>query len=204
MTNFHFYFASCALLLILSTSTGLPMRNLSPENDAQCPLLFKGLLLDIKNALKSEDWCSPIMSDTVAIRSKAETVLACAPILAQNFSCIGQRKSSFDELECLRNIMKDLAYYDALIQSYLKSTIRDPKEEAKLLSPTLETIKSLREKCSLKVDEDDDSSEEDAAQMWVDNSFNNRLEMCKMMRGFYVRTITINRAMGYISSGDHK
>uniref|UniRef100_A0A3B5AFG0 Interleukin-12 subunit alpha n=1 Tax=Stegastes partitus TaxID=144197 RepID=A0A3B5AFG0_9TELE len=189
MTNFHFYFASCALLLILSTSTGLPMRNLSPENDAQCPLLFKGLLLDIKNALKS-DWCSPIMSDTVAIRSKAETVLACAPILAQNFSCIGQRKSSFDELECLRNIMKDLAYYDALIQSYLKSTIRDPKEEAKLLSPTLETIKSLRE--------------EDAAQMWVDNSFNNRLEMCKMMRGFYVRTITINRAMGYISSGDHK
>lgn len=46
--------------------------------------------------------------------------------------------------------------------------------------------------------------QEDAAQMWGDDTFSNRQEMCKMMRGFYARTITINRAMGYISSGDHR
>ncbi len=46
-------------------------------------------------------------------------------------------------------------------------------------------------------------SQEDAAQMWGEDTFSNRQEMCKMMRGFHIRTITINRAMGYIASGDH-
>lgn len=46
--------------------------------------------------------------------------------------------------------------------------------------------------------------QKDAAQMWGTDTFSNRQEMCKMLRGFYVRTITINRAMGYISSGDHR
>lgn len=44
----------------------------------------------------------------------------------------------------------------------------------------------------------------EAADMWRNDSFTNRQKMCKMMRGFYVRAITINRAMGYISSGDHR
>ncbi|XP_023137005.1 interleukin-12 subunit alpha [Amphiprion ocellaris] len=204
MANFHLYFASCALLLILRPSTGLPVRNLSPEYHAQCPELFKNLLLNIKEVLKSDDLCSSIMSDTVAIKSKAETVLACAPALAQTSGCIGQSSSSFSENECLSNITKDLAHYDALIQSYLNSSLKSPEKEAKLLNPTLGIIKSLRENCSLKAAEDDDSSEEDVAQTWDAGSFNNRQEMCKMMRGFYVRTITINRAMGYISAGDYK
>uniref|UniRef100_A0A3Q1GR84 Interleukin-12 subunit alpha-like n=1 Tax=Acanthochromis polyacanthus TaxID=80966 RepID=A0A3Q1GR84_9TELE len=195
MANFHLYFASCALLLILRTSTGLPVPNLSPENHAQCPELFKNLLLNIKEVLKSDDLCSSIMSDTVAINSKAETVLACAPTLEQ---------VDLSKQVPFGNITKDLAHYDALIQSYLNSSLKSPEKEAKLLNPTLGIVKSLRENCSLKADEDDDSTEEDVAQTWDAGSFNNRQEMCKMMRGFYVRTITINRAMGYISAGDYK
>lgn len=45
---------------------------------------------------------------------------------------------------------------------------------------------------------------QDVAQMWGSDTYTNRQEMCKMMRGFYVRAITINRAMGYISSGEHR
>lgn len=39
---------------------------------------------------------------------------------------------------------------------------------------------------------------------WGKETFRNRQEMCKIMRGFYTRTITINRAMGYIASGEHR
>lgn len=44
----------------------------------------------------------------------------------------------------------------------------------------------------------------DTANLWRNNSYMNRQKMCKIMRGFHARAITINRAIGYISSGDHK
>lgn len=46
--------------------------------------------------------------------------------------------------------------------------------------------------------------QDSVANLWGSNSFNNRQKMCKMMRGFYTRTITINRALGYIASGEHR
>ncbi|XP_019944119.1 interleukin-12 subunit alpha [Paralichthys olivaceus] len=202
MANFHLYLASCALLLTLGwrTSTGLPLRT---DNCAQCALLFKGLLLNITELLDNDILCYGITSDKVVVRSKAETSLACAPTLTQNSSCMMQRNSPFSESECLMNIMKDLVYYDAAISSYLKSPLRSPEEEVALLSPTLGIIKSLKN-CSLMPNEENDTSEEDVAQMWGSDTYTNRQEMCKMMRGFYVRTITINRAVGYIASGDHR
>ncbi|KAM7413003.1 hypothetical protein PAMA_020404 [Pampus argenteus] len=193
MANFHFYFTSCALLLLTlnwRTSTGHPVRTLSVENCAQCSMLFKNLLLNITELLNSDVLCFGIPSDKVVLRSEAQTVLACTPTLTQS--------------ECLRNIMKDLAHYAAAIRSYINSSLRSPEEEVALLSPALGIVQSLRKNCSLMLDEGNDSSEEDAAHMWGDDTFSNRQEMCKMMRGFHVRTITINRAMGYISSGDHR
>lgn len=46
--------------------------------------------------------------------------------------------------------------------------------------------------------------QDDAPKSWGENTFNNRQEMCKIIRGFYARAITINRAMGYIASGEHR
>lgn len=46
--------------------------------------------------------------------------------------------------------------------------------------------------------------QDDAPKRWGENTFGNRQEMCKIMRGFYARAITINRAMGYIASGEHR
>ncbi|XP_068568066.1 interleukin-12 subunit alpha [Cebidichthys violaceus] len=206
MTGFNFYFASCVLLLTLSwrTSTGLPVRTLSTEKCGDCPPLFKNLLVKITELLSSDVLCFGIAFDRMMVRSQAETVLACAPSLTQNSSCSMQRNSSFSESECLRNIRKDLAYYAAALQSYIILPLRSPDQEVALLSPTLEIIESLRKNCSLMLNGDNDSSEEDAAQMWGDDTFSNRQKMCKMMRGFHVRTITINRAMGYIASGDHR
>ncbi|XP_076591351.1 interleukin-12 subunit alpha [Chaetodon auriga] len=206
MAIFNFYFASCVLLLTLSwrTSTAAPVSTLSAERCEHCSLLFKSLLLNVTELLNSDVLCFGIASDKVALRGSAETVAACAPILTQNSGCMMQTKSSFSESECLKNIMEDLAHYAAAFQSYLNSTLRSPEEEVALLSPTLGIIQSLRKNCSLMPNGENDSSEKDAAQMWGNDTYSNRQEMCKMMRGFYVRTITINRAMGYISSGDHR
>ncbi|XP_072249231.1 interleukin-12 subunit alpha [Leuresthes tenuis] len=198
-------FASCVLLLTLScrTSTGLPVHPESADNSAHCAGLFKGLLLNVTELLKSEDLCHGIIASSKSTVRNEDTVQACAPILTQNSGCMMQRKSFFNESECWQSIMKDLAYYDALIQHYLKSSLYQPEKEDPLLSPTLRIIQNLRMNCSPMLDGENYSSEA-AANIWKNDSFKNRQMMCKMMRGFHVRAITINRAMGYISSGDHK
>ncbi|XP_037631676.1 interleukin-12 subunit alpha [Sebastes umbrosus] len=202
MAYFNSYFSSCVLLLLVTlswrTSTGAPVTTpmAAEKCGGDCCLRFKELLLNITELLSSDVLWHGINSDQMAIREvrSAETPLACAPTLTQN--CM-ERNSPFNESECLSNIMKDIAHFGAAIQSYLESPLRLPEEENKLLSPILEIIQFLKN-CSLMPKGENDSSEENTAQMWGNNSYDNRLEMHKMMRGFYVRTITINRAMGYI------
>ncbi|XP_068601856.1 interleukin-12 subunit alpha [Brachionichthys hirsutus] len=207
----NLYFTSCALLLLallltlsLRASTGSPVRTLRAEKRQSCSLLFPSLLLNVKELLKNDVFCFGITSSNAVLRSKAETALTCAPSLTQESGCTAQRNSSFSETECLRNIMEDLAHYAAAFQAYLSSPLRSPVEEVALLNPTLGIIQRLRENCFLVQNGEEDSSEEDVTKMWKEDTFSNRQEMCKMMRGFYPRSITINRAMAYISSGDHR
>ncbi|CAJ1065328.1 interleukin-12 subunit alpha [Xyrichtys novacula] len=212
MAIFNTYFYSCVLLLLTvnaRSSSGLPVRALSLEKCKSCSTLFGNLLEHITELLNNDtvqrDVFHGVTTDEAVVRSKSDTPRACSPNLTQNPACMMQRNSSFSESECLSNIMKDLGYYAAVIDSYLNNTLlRDPVTEAEHLRPTLGMIESLRKNCSLMPDEEEDSSKEEVAQLWGDNSFENRKKMYRMMRGFYVRTITINRAMGYIASGDHR
>lgn len=50
----------------------------------------------------------------------------------------------FWQRECLRNIMKDLVFYEAAIKSYIKSPLRSPQEEVPPLEQILEIIGSLK------------------------------------------------------------
>uniref|UniRef100_A0A673BIF7 Interleukin-12 subunit alpha n=1 Tax=Sphaeramia orbicularis TaxID=375764 RepID=A0A673BIF7_9TELE len=187
----------CLALMALTwrTSTGLPVRTASADQCAQCSLLFRHLLVNITELLKNAI-CYAMTSDKILIESKSDTVLACAPTLNQTSTCMAQKNTAFSETECYRNIMKDLAHYDAVIQSYLNLPNRRSQDEITLLRPTLGIIQSLRQNCSLMPNEQTDSSE-------VYNSYEDRKKMCKLMKGFRIRAITINRALGYISSGDH-
>ncbi|XP_029026802.1 interleukin-12 subunit alpha [Betta splendens] len=209
MVNLNGHFTRCALLLLLlttlnwRTSTAGPVLApaLSAEKCAQCSSLFGNLLINITTLLKSGDICYAIPSDAVLIHN-AETLQACAPTVTQQSGCMMQRDSPFSESECMKNIMKDLSHYDAAIESYLTQPRRNAVNETELLRSTQEMIKSLMKHCSL--DGGSGSSEWDAAPLWGNNTFDNRQVMCKMMKGFHIRAITINRAMGYISSGDHR
>ncbi|XP_061917841.1 interleukin-12 subunit alpha [Entelurus aequoreus] len=205
------FFSSDVISCLLLTSTlqwractSLPARHPSAPNCATCSTLFRGLLLNIKELLKSELLCYGITSERVTVSSSSDTIRACTPTMHQNSSCMVYRNSSFSESECLMNIKKDMLHYHGVIQSYLKAALRKPKEETALLLPTLKIIQNLQKNCSPIANKGQDLAEEDAYQMWGSNSFTNRLEMYKMMRGFYIRAITINRAMGYISAGDHR
>nr|XP_057936200.1 interleukin-12 subunit alpha isoform X2 [Doryrhamphus excisus] len=186
------------------TSTSLPVRNLSAHECATCSVLFRRLLVNITGLLRSDVLFYAVTSETVKMSGSADTLRACVPEMQQNSGCTVLRNSSFDEGECLRNIMRDVLHYDAVIRSYLQSALRNPEEESALLRPTLELIQDLKKNCSLMANEGGDLEEEDTSPVWGDNTFTNRLEMYKMMRGFYVRAITINRAVGYISSGEHR
>ncbi|KAK2847318.1 hypothetical protein Q5P01_010317 [Channa striata] len=200
--NWTSCFTWCALLLLLSWSRRAAAAPApAPDQCAQDSALYRDLLLRITELLSnSTEFCYGIASDAVVIRSQ-DTLLACAPSLTQTPGCMRQSRTSFSKSECLRNIMKDLAYYDATIQSYIESQLRDPDREVPLLIPTQGIIKSLRENCSLN-GETGENSKVEAAQLWGNDSFANRQEMCKIMKGLQTRTITINRAMGYMSSRD--
>ncbi|KAM8904400.1 interleukin-12 subunit alpha [Spinachia spinachia] len=201
--------ASCVLLLLTlswGASSGLPVSAPSAPRGLQgadCSSLLRDLLHSIPKLLSSEVLFYGISSDAMLVRGQDETMLACAPTLTLGSSCTMQRNSSFSESECLRNIRKDLAFYAAVLKSYLKLQLRKQEEEVSLLSPTLEIIQCLWKTCPLMHNGENDFSE-DAAQMWERDPFSDRLQMRKIMRGFYVRAITINRAMGYIASGDHR
>ncbi|XP_037124129.1 interleukin-12 subunit alpha [Syngnathus acus] len=210
MTNFYFYVIRCLLVasaLKWRTATSLPVHTqLSAEECANCSALFMNLLTNIRGILNNDVLFYGIMSDKATVSSLAETPQACAPNIQQNSNCMAQRSTPFSESECLMSIMKDIVHYEALIKSYLKLTLKSPDEEKALLSPTLKIIQNLK----VRVCFGGSSKkryvcfQEDMSRMWGDNSFINRLEMFKLMRGFYIRVITINRAMGYISSGDHR
>ncbi|XP_061829276.1 interleukin-12 subunit alpha [Nerophis lumbriciformis] len=205
--SFYSDFLSCLLLtstLQWRACTSLPARHPSAPNCATCSTLFRSLLVNIAELLKSEIVCYSITSEKVTVSSSSDTLRACAPRMHQNSSCMVYRDSSFSESECLMNIKKDMLHYHAVIQSYLNSADKRRKEPKALLLSTLKSIQDLQENCSPIANKGQDLAEENTYQMWGSDSFKNRLEMCKMMRGFYIRAITINRAMGYISAGDHR
>uniref|UniRef100_A0A667X1B3 Uncharacterized LOC115374900 n=1 Tax=Myripristis murdjan TaxID=586833 RepID=A0A667X1B3_9TELE len=94
-------------------------------------------------------------------------------------ACSGVTESEFDQDSCLTNIGKDLIYYHNFLTAQ-----PDPE---RLLSPTV--LFSLRELMEVTPDRE--------------RTYDERLNLCKVLKGFQVRTITINRAIGYISSGEH-
>ncbi|XP_056123953.1 interleukin-12 subunit alpha [Rhinichthys klamathensis goyatoka] len=124
-----------------------------------------------------------------------QTGSVCQPSASDDaMSCSSQRTSSFNEEECLRNIRGDLHYYKLLLNSY-KPTASD-------LSP-VQTATTDLEEC-LTADRAAAAGELPQWRVWSEPSFDDRVTLCKTLKGFHVRAITMNRALAYIGSGDHR
>uniref|UniRef100_A0A8D3DYU8 Interleukin 12A n=1 Tax=Scophthalmus maximus TaxID=52904 RepID=A0A8D3DYU8_SCOMX len=180
-STMQLYVAPALLLLVLScplwqVSKSLPMMSRGPMTDS-CASHARTLLQNITGALTQNNLFSGIncSKQSVELNLETNTPSVCAP---KESTCTGIKKSEFDE-SCLKNIGEDLHHY-------YKFLVAQPDPDS-LLGPTV--LFSLREFMEAAAD--------------GTSTYDERLSLCKVLKGFQVRTITINRVIGYMISGEH-
>ncbi|KAK3513488.1 hypothetical protein QTP70_015504 [Hemibagrus guttatus] len=134
----------------------------------------------------------------VVMKPNTQTASVCQPI--QDVKCSDEKTSPFSETKCLQNIANDLDYHQSMLTEYV-STL-DPKsnsESVKELKSITDSINNLQQSCTLL------PKPKSSEDKWTPtSSFEDRKDLCKQLKGFQVRTVTINRALGYICSGEYK
>ncbi|KAK3546253.1 hypothetical protein QTP70_025179, partial [Hemibagrus guttatus] len=142
------------------------------------------------------------------LRASTRTLSVCTPMVSQltlsvpisNSICLDGPEFTLEQIvifpqhfcapqaECLQSILEDLRYYWAMFKSYL-----DP--DRILEQSVLRNIEDLMKSCFA-------APLQDSAQVQISvdikNSFERRLKLCKVLKGFQIRTITINRALNHI------
>ncbi|PWA25154.1 hypothetical protein CCH79_00005280, partial [Gambusia affinis] len=109
---------------------------------------------------------------------ETRTPTVCSP---QGSVCSGETTSAFDRESCMSDIGKDLSHYYKVLSI-------QPDSDGTLGSSILLPLRELMEAPVVH------SST---------NGFNQRQRLCKIMKGFHARTITINRAIGYMNLSEH-
>ncbi|KAM4552901.1 interleukin-12 subunit alpha [Odontesthes bonariensis] len=188
------YFTSALLLLALScrlwqVSQSLPVMGKGPMTDS-CTLYARTLLQNITDALAQTKLFSGIdcAKQNLELNMETSTPSVCTPLES---ACPGITKSQFDQESCVTNIGEDLSHY-------YKFLTNQPDPE-KLLGPTvLLSLRELMENCFKGSLPTDLALKEDDGERA--STYNERLNLCKVLRGFQVRTITINRAINYMNS----
>uniref|UniRef100_A0A672N0W3 Interleukin-12 subunit alpha n=1 Tax=Sinocyclocheilus grahami TaxID=75366 RepID=A0A672N0W3_SINGR len=106
----------------------------------------------------------------------------------QNSNCAHSAVLNIDENECIQRILEDLHYYRETFRAYANP---------ELTKSVVRRIDDLLQNC-FSVSALDISP----AKVSMDHqkSFQERLQLCKVLKGFNLRTITINRVFNYILS----
>uniref|UniRef100_A0A8C5DHL3 Interleukin-12 subunit alpha-like n=1 Tax=Gouania willdenowi TaxID=441366 RepID=A0A8C5DHL3_GOUWI len=119
---------------------------------------------------------------------KSSTPSLCAP---KGSTCSGTVESNFNQDSCVMEIRKDLKqYYDFLIAQ------QDPDNVLARILPSLTDLM----KFSAFNTSPDQWAATSVAFANSSSTYDARLSLCKVLKGFQVRAITINRAIGYIRS----
>uniref|UniRef100_A0A8D0DFK4 Interleukin-12 subunit alpha-like n=1 Tax=Sander lucioperca TaxID=283035 RepID=A0A8D0DFK4_SANLU len=179
--SFFSDFTPALLLLVLTcaqVSQSVPVMSKEPLTDS-CVIHAQTLLKNVTHALTQITLFSAIdcPEQSVELNMKTNTPSVCAP---KGSICSGITKSEFDQDSCLTNIAEDLHHYYTFL-----SAQPDPDG---LLAPT---VLSLREVL--------------LNFFWKNNrlsTYDERLKLCKVLKGFQLRSITINRGIGYMKSGE--
>uniref|UniRef100_A0A3P9HZL9 Interleukin 12A n=1 Tax=Oryzias latipes TaxID=8090 RepID=A0A3P9HZL9_ORYLA len=186
-----FQYSAPALLLLMmlslpmwQISESLPVMSTTPMTDS-CVNYTRMLLEKITQALNQTELFTGIncTEQNMELNTNTNTPFVCAPKFCRcsGFYCLSIKES------CLSNIWRDLSHYYKFFTA-----------QPDLLQhvPTFNhSLRELMENCfeeSLPTNEVRDFSHWDE-----------RLNLCKTLRGFQVRTITVSRAISYMSSGEH-
>ncbi|XP_026796815.2 interleukin-12 subunit alpha [Pangasianodon hypophthalmus] len=132
------------------------------------------------------------------VNPNTQTASVCQP--SQDVKCSDQKTSLFSETECLQNIANDLDYHRSMLVEYVRTLDQKSNSESiKELNSITNLMHELQQSCELL------PKPESLKDKWSpSNSFEDRKDLCKQLKGFQVRTITINRALGYICAGEYK
>uniref|UniRef100_A0AAQ5YZW5 Zmp:0000001127 n=1 Tax=Amphiprion ocellaris TaxID=80972 RepID=A0AAQ5YZW5_AMPOC len=174
-----------ALLLVVLTcsvwelSQSLPVKGKEPMTDS-CVLYAQTLLRSITEVLHNStdrNLFSGIdcMTQNMELNMETNTPSVCFP---KGSTCSGITKHEFDEDSCMTDMKKDLNHYYKFLAAH-----SDPDS---LLGQTV--LPSLRELMEVSHNT---------------HTYDQRLNLCKVLKGFQVRTVTINRVIGYMNSGEH-
>uniref|UniRef100_A0A3B4AMY8 Interleukin-12 subunit alpha n=1 Tax=Periophthalmus magnuspinnatus TaxID=409849 RepID=A0A3B4AMY8_9GOBI len=169
-----------SMLVLLSIWHGgfaLPVKTTEPVTNT-CVLYARALLDNIKdkNLFKGFN-CT---QQSVDLNTETDTVYACAPHVRSLCS-------------------KIFSHHKTYLHHYYKVLSAHPDPDMFLRSTVLVRLRELMMSCfsrTLPGDLNKMPSESSS-------SYDDRLNLCKKLKGFHIRTITINRALEYIHSGDH-
>ncbi|CAJ1072196.1 interleukin-12 subunit alpha [Xyrichtys novacula] len=192
--NKHYF--SAALMLLLLTcplwqlSQSVPVMSKGQMTDS-CVSYAQTLLQDIATTLTQTDLFKGIdcSKQSVEMNTKTNTGSVCAP---QESKCSGNNNPEFNEEVCLTNITADLRHYYQFLSA-------QPDPNGVLSQSVLSSLRELMENCFTSPLPRDLISQAPDRQ----STFDDRLSLCKVLKGFHVRTITINRVISYINSSEH-
>ncbi|XP_041805812.1 interleukin-12 subunit alpha-like [Chelmon rostratus] len=188
------YLSPALLLLVLSCplwqpSHSLPVMNKGPMTDS-CVSYARTLLQNITHALTQNNLFSGIdcAKQSMELNVGTNTPSVCAP---KESTCSGIVKSEFDQESCVANIGQDLHHYYKFIAA-------QPDPDSLLGPSVLFSLRELMQNCFTW-------SADMASEEAVDRpgTYDERLSLCKVLKGFHARTITINRVIAYMNSGEH-
>uniref|UniRef100_A0A3Q2DXW8 Interleukin 12A n=1 Tax=Cyprinodon variegatus TaxID=28743 RepID=A0A3Q2DXW8_CYPVA len=171
--------ALCCSLWEVSHS--MPVNNNKGET-VSCVFYARTLLENITDLLMQPQLFSGIncTRQNMELISETNTPTVCSPT---NSTCSGIITPAFDKDKCVKDMGNDLIHY----YRYL-SAQPDPDS---IIGPSV--LHSLRESFLINR----------TALVERSSNYNERLSLCKVLKGFQVRTVTINRAISYLNHIKH-
>ncbi|XP_015216445.2 interleukin-12 subunit alpha, partial [Lepisosteus oculatus] len=196
-------FSAWLVLALLSThfaavcegsAGGQQHRASSPDVLGSCLERSRTLLANVTNALGQKDNyegfnCSQILLSLDI--TNGMTVKACEPDTEENTGCSGHRKTPFNKSACLGNISIDLWDYKNELLSYKHANL-----EGTLIKRVDELLECLSSAASTPNDSFTLTPAPQTATL--ENNFENRERLCKVLKAFRVRIVTISRVLSYI------
>ncbi|XP_051520879.1 interleukin-12 subunit alpha [Myxocyprinus asiaticus] len=194
--------------VVVSLVTGTPVP-LNTQECATCSEGARSLLDNLSHIMEKEGKMKQDLfagfnctEQTAQMIPHTETAAICQPNTPANMTCSNQRNSSFSATACLKSIRDDLHYYDIMLKSYVHTDAYKHTESdlSPVITATHNLLNCLEPSCTKM------SAERVLPEwvVWRGSSFDDRLSLCKTLRGFHVRVITVNRALRYITSRDYR
>ncbi|XP_057207539.1 interleukin-12 subunit alpha [Triplophysa rosa] len=195
------------IAVVVALATGSPVPSDS-QQCAACSPHARSLLSNLSQLMDKEGRAKHphlfagfnCTEQTTEMIPFTQTAVVCQPIAPANTSCVNQRNSTFSATECVRNIRDDLWYYNHILKSYIDGVQNAVQDLNLVLMATKTLMSCLQESCP-RLSAERTLPEWD---VWNGSPFDDRLSLCKALKGFHIRAITMNRALGYITSGDHR